>query len=429
MGKNSKKTCFKRMAAGLATVLVAPVMMTVGGCAKGDVKAASDVNEEQPANELECVPPLTDYVSDEEYALADQWSSCDDAALARVMRKAAAGEKVTIACIGGSITQGTISDGTIDDSVGFKKKYADIFFEWWTATFPDADFNFINAGIGGTDSYLGVHRVQEEVLDFNPDLVLVEFSVNDADSPSFKLSYDNLVRKILLSDSSPAVMLLFMGQTNGTTAQASHVIIGFNYELPMLSYHNVIQDMMEQGAYTDKELSADEVHPSALGHAIVGELLWKYLNSVYVECETLAEPLVFSEKAVTSEKYMAGRILDAADIEANMLGTFALNSVCEQFPNGWTCESGEGGLEITAEFKNLGILYYSTVDGKSGQFDVYVDGERVKTIDADFTGGWGDATKADEVYSSDGVSTHTVVIKKSESSTGDLFSVLGFMVS
>ena len=84
------------------------------------------------------VPPLTDYVSAEEMERADMWGSCDDTALAAVMRKAAAGEKVTIACIGGSITQGTISNGSDDSEVCFKKCYADIFFEWWENTFPPA---------------------------------------------------------------------------------------------------------------------------------------------------------------------------------------------------------------------------------------------------------------------------------------------------
>lgn len=49
-------------------------------------------------------------------------------------------------------------------------------------TFPEDDFEFVNAGIGGTDSYLGVHRVNKGVLEYEPDLVLVEFSVNDEDS-------------------------------------------------------------------------------------------------------------------------------------------------------------------------------------------------------------------------------------------------------
>lgn len=424
----------------LAAVLTVSGTLGITGCGEGNaVDAGNDSTQtgtaggSEAADDVEAVPegtmPLTDFVPAEEFALADTWASCDDAALAAVMKKAASGEAVTIACIGGSITQGTISSGSSDEEVGFTKCYADIFFEWWSDTFPEMEFTFINAGIGGTDSYLGVHRVQKDVLDYQPDLVLVEFSVNDGDTPSYKKSYDNLVRKILKSDSSPAVMLLFMGQTNGTSAQNSHVLVGFNYKLPMLSYHNLIQDMMEQGVYTDKQLSGDGTHPSALGHAITGEILWKYLNQVYAAADDFSEPEPFTEEAVTYEAYMDAQILDASSLTPDSVGTFEQKKVCEQFPDGWVCNSGDGEFTATVTCRNLGILYYATVNGKSGQFEIYVDGEAVRTINADFSGGWGNAIKGTEVYTSDEAAEHTVMIKKASDSTGDIFNLLGLLIS
>lgn len=389
--------------------------------AENDTTAAASLNQVTAA--------LTDFVSDEEMALADQWPSCDDRALAAVMRKAAKGEKVTIACIGGSITQGTITSGKKDSEVGFKKCYADIFFEWWKTTFPDADLEFVNAGIGGTDSYLGVHRVQKDVLDRNPDLVLVEYSVNDADSTFYKRSYDNLVRKILLSDSKPAVMLLYMSQTNGSTSQGSHVFVGFGYKLPMVSYSNVINDMMANSIFTAEELSGDTVHPSVLGHAITGEIIWKYLNSVYEVADSFEAPDDFDASPVTKDVYLGATILDKTNITPDSLGSFKEQKVCPQFPDGWVCSEGDGEITFTAEFRNLGILYYDTVDGKSGQFEIYVDGESVRTINADFPGGWGNAITADEVYTSDIKAKHTIMIKKAPDSTGDVFDLLGLLVS
>ena len=375
------------------------------------------------------VMPLTDFVSGELYGVADQWPSCDDTALAAVMKKAERGQKVVIACIGGSITQGTISKGSSDSELSFKKCYADIFFEWWTDTFPDAEFEFVNAGIGGTDSYLGVHRVQRDVLDYEPDLVLVEFSVNDEDSLFYKKTYDNLVRKILLSESSPAVLLLYMGQTNGATAQGNHVFVGFNYKLPMLSYTSLINDMMERKVYTKEQLSGDEVHPSALGHAITGEILWKYLNNVYADLDSYGEPEKFDMAAVMKESYIDADIIDSSDADVVNTGGFEKKRVCTQFPYGWECSEGEGNLEIRASFKNLGILYYATIDGKSGQYDIYIDGEPAGTIDADFSGGWGNAIKAKQVYTSDDTAVHIITIKKSPESTGELFDLLGLLIS
>jgi len=420
-------------------------LLILGGCASkaentdgtadsGNTQEMTDTDSAQDGfadaqEQTAGVPPLTEYVSDEEMERADMWGSCDDAALAAVMKKAAAGEHVTIACIGGSITEGTISNGSDDAQVGFKKSYANIFFEWWETAFPDTEFTMINAGIGATDSYIGVHRVQKDVLDYQPDLVLVEFSVNDSNSVTAKTNYDNLVRKILKSDSNPAVMLLFMGQTNGSNAQEQHVLVGFNYQLPMVSYANVISDMMQNQIYTDKQLSGDVTHPSALGHAIAGEILWKYLNAVYVDMDAYEDPKPFDQAAVTYEAYMDAKILDSLTIAADDLGTFQESSVFDRFPNDWTCKEGDGDLTFTVNCRNIGIMYYQTIDGKSGQYEVYVDGECVRTLNADFSGGWGNHAEAVEVYSSDETAEHTIVIKKAPDSTGDVFTVLGLMIS
>lgn len=387
-----------------------------------------NASEESLENTEDVLSPLTDYVSTEEMSLADMWNSCDDRALAAVMKKASSGGPVTIACIGGSITEGVISSGTDDSAIGFKKCYADIFFEWWENAFPETSFTFINAGIGATDSYLGVHRVQKDVLDYHPDLVLVEFSVNDGSSVIDKRNYDNLVRRILLWEDNPAVMLLFMGQTNGASSQDIHSLIGFNYKLPMVSYINVINHMIEENLYTEQQLSGDVTHPSALGHAIAGEILWKYLNNVYSQWDTFENPAPFSEKAVTNDVYLNSQILDRLSLAPSELGTFTESSIMDIFPNSWSCKEGEGNLTFSMEFERLGLLYYCTTDGMSGQFDVYVDGENVSSLDANFSGGWGNYAAAKEVYAGTMYTEHTVTIKKSPDSSGDCFSLLGILI-
>lgn len=72
--------------------------------------------------------PATDYVDQKEMELADYWKGSNEASLAAVMKKAAQGKKVTIAAIGGSITQGTVSAGTGDSEVEEKKVTRNISF-------------------------------------------------------------------------------------------------------------------------------------------------------------------------------------------------------------------------------------------------------------------------------------------------------------
>ena len=46
-------------------------------------------------------------------------------------------------------------------------------------TYPKAHFTFWDAAIGGTNSQLGVFRLQRDVVRRKPDLVFLDFSAND----------------------------------------------------------------------------------------------------------------------------------------------------------------------------------------------------------------------------------------------------------
>lgn len=383
---------------------------------------------EAPAERAK-TPSWTDYLCEEDMQTASPWKSIDNTALAAVMKKAEVGEPVTIACIGGSITQGSISSGPLDSEIKTRACYADIFFAWWKETFPNTEVTVINAGIGGTDSYLGVHRVQKDVLDYHPDLVLVEYSVNDGANNSYKNSYDNLVRRILKSEGEPAVILLFMAQTNLTTAQNVHQLIGFNYGLPMVSHYNLIKSFFESGRYTEAELSGDVSHPSVFGHAIVGEMLWKYLNNVYVQLDTYGEPTTFDKKALTKERYLKSELVGVGDIIPNAMGTFTEKENFNGWGTVWSSTEGDGVIVFKVKCRNLGILFWRSTSKNFGTYEVYVDGTYKGDLVAEFLDGWGAYAYSQEVFTSNEEAEHVVMLKKKDGSVGDDFVLLRLMLS
>ena len=86
-----------------------------------------------------------------------------------VLAKLRAGGEVRIAYLGGSITA----------QDGWRPKT----LTWFRQQFPIARVSEINAAIGGTGSDLGVFRLQHDVLEYKPDLLFVEFAVNDGGAP------------------------------------------------------------------------------------------------------------------------------------------------------------------------------------------------------------------------------------------------------
>lgn len=390
---------------------------------------APEVLETSESDREEAAAPIsspTDYVTEEMYQRAIAFQQGDLTRLAAVMRRAQAGEDITVGVIGGSITEGYSASNRN------KSSYACHMRDWWQERFPESTVEYVNAGIGGTSSYLGVHRVQEDLLDYEPDFVIVEFSVNDGATNFYKRSYDNLLRRILLDENMPALMLLFTTQENGTSAQVNDALLGFGYELPMISYGNAVLPAIEAGEFTWKDISPDNIHPNDRGHAVIGELLYRYLNDVYARLDEIPEEITpFTAKAQTVERYMAGRILDASNLTPVSAGSFTDIQSGWYFPyeDYWYTETGEESLVFEIEAANIGMLYQRDVSDAFGQFDVYIDGEHVRTLDGYFENGWGNSMETVELYTSDEIAVHRVEVRKNPDSVGNKFTVIGWLVS
>jgi len=93
------------------------------------------------------------------------------------------GNSLKVAYLGGSITAQN----------GWRTKS----LAWLNATYPQSKFSEINASLGGTGSSLGVARLEHDVLKANPDLVFIEFAVNDAAVEPHEIvrSMEGIVRK------------------------------------------------------------------------------------------------------------------------------------------------------------------------------------------------------------------------------------------
>ncbi len=344
--------------------------------------------------------------------------------LAAAMEKAKNGESITVAAIGGSITQGTAASST-------NSCYASRFFSWWQEKFPECEVNTVNAGIGGTDSYLGVHRADEQLLSYNPDVVVIEFSVNDTDKTMNKYSYDSLVRKVLSAENEPAVIPLFTTQEDGTSLQDVHKEIGKAYDLPMISYREAVYPEVAAGTINWKDISPDNIHPNDIGHGIIGQLLSRYLDGIYDSdtASLAAEVTAFDTEGYTNDYYKNAKLVNASQIEYTADGfEVGQNKVYTQFPENWITEGG-GTLSFDVECQNIGILYLKTTDGKSGTYEVYVDGERKGKLEGDFSGGWGNYAFPKQVLLAKDTEKHTVEIKPAEGSEDKGITILAIMES
>ncbi len=160
--------------------------------------------------------------------------------LQQVFSRMAAGEKVNVAYLGGSITEGYL--------VNIRKNYAYKTMSWMREFFGNDRIIYNNAGLSGTSSTIGLLRVQQDVLDKAPDLVFVEFAVNDGNDSTSRMMYESLVKRLLTSETAPAVVLIFTVLESGYTCEEHMLEVGRAFELPMISVNAALAPELAAGA-------------------------------------------------------------------------------------------------------------------------------------------------------------------------------------
>jgi len=117
--------------------------------------------------------------------------------LPNVLAKLKAGKEVRVGYFGGSITA----------AAGWRVKS----LKWLQEQYPAAKLSEINAAIGGTGSDLGVFRAQHDVLQFKPDLLFVEFAVNDGGSGPEQIQrcMEGIVRQTWRANSATDICFVY----------------------------------------------------------------------------------------------------------------------------------------------------------------------------------------------------------------------------
>lgn len=346
----------------------------------------------------------------------------DTSRLAQKLKNAVDNPKETtkITFLGDSITAGSVTSSS-------SNQYVNQFKTWWEEN-VSYYVDVTNAGIGATDSYLGVHRVQKDVLDAQPDIIFIEF-INDVDNEFYKATMDSLIRKCLSAENNPAVVLVEMTMEDGTCPQKVHSEIGLAYDIPIISYHDAVLPEVEAGNIAWKDISPDNIHPNDQGHIMLGQMLINFASKVKETAGSAEEPKPFDAESPTGDKYAAAAIANKkdGDITVKDAGAFTEPSSPWNFADGWATKTG-GSVTFEMDFKNLGMLYYKTVDGNTGSVTVNIDGEDVGNVNGDFTGGWGDYATNSELYTSDTAAKHTVTVTVDESGAKN-FEILGWLIS
>lgn len=350
----------------------------------------------------------------------------------KAIEKAMNGEEVTIAYIGGSITEGA-GASTITNCYAYDS------YQYFKDTYGKGDgsnVKFVNAGMSGTPSTLGMIRYDRDVM-APADIVFVEFAVNDGDDPTNGDAYESLVNNILNKDNAPAVVLIFSVFPSKWNLQDRLQPVGEYYNLPMISIKDAVLPELASGALTNKEFFFDVYHPNTAGHQLMADCIDYYFDTVNNETIADADITIPSEpkignsfvgiNMIDSKTVAEGVTIQAGGFSETdvMLGTLKYALSTKTFPNNWkhTTTSGSKSFSVKLNCKNFLLVYKLSSSTTFGQVDVYVDGTKVQTINSYGGGNWNNPyTKVilNEKFAAD----HTIEVKMAADSTAKEFSIL-----
>ncbi len=309
--------------------------------------------------------------------------------LKNLMKRAANGESLVIGFLGGSITQGSLSSTP-------KTCYAYLVYEW--------------CGIGGTTSHYGGARAWKDVLCYRPDIVTVDFSVNDDANEFFEETYEGTLRRLLAAPSAPAVVVLNnVFYDTGKNAQDYHNRIADHYGIPHVSIKDTVYPDVESGKIVRADITPDNLHPNDKGHRLVADEICKLLDSIKAEVEeetiageniegksTKTEASVLLPAPLTENAYEHSRLIQIQDNEA-ILDGFLVDPIEKKgmldiFKNGWTAAHTNDKISFEIECSCLAVQYRKSVQQPVPKAKAVIDGDEAHAVilDGNFTEDWGD---------------------------------------
>lgn len=336
--------------------------------------------------------------------------------LKECMLRAEDGAELTIGFLGGSITQGSLATKP-------ENCYAYRVFSWWKQEFGQAVFHYVNGGIGGTTSHFGVSRAETDVLMYQPDVVFVDFSVNDDANTFFQETYEGVIRKLLTWQSKPAVILLNnVYYDTGKNAQEYHNAVGDWYQLPHISIKDTLYQKMKSGSYTREELTQDGLHPNDKGHELVAAQLIAFLERVKADMHESAETDIPYQipNPMTANAYEQAKRLTIREITPKLEGfradTEEKAGHLDCFKNGWIGKTAGDKIFFEIPCSCLAVQYRKTVAKPAlcARLILDNDTENTKILDGNFDEDWGDCLYLEPILHHGKNQKHTIAIEVME---------------
>jgi lysophospholipase L1-like esterase len=291
-------------------------------------------------------------------------------------------EPIVVAFLGGSITEGF---GASNPEATSWRALTETYLK---RRFPDKNIHCINAGVGGTNSAFGSHRLREHVLDKGQvDLCFVEFAVNDGENREESIKgMEGIVRQFRRLSPRTDLCFIYTAADKNLVEGipfniAVHEEIAGHYGIPSVNFAAGIRALVKAGRIRWEDAAPDRVHPNDRGYALYAGFLQDYLETAISvkSCEIGSREKVDLElpQPLNEGNYEYGAMLDVR--EAKHMNGFQFKTLDSEPLMNWRfstehlyTDAPNAELAFTVDGQGAGLLLLCGPD--SGIFEYSLDG-------------------------------------------------------
>lgn len=273
-------------------------------------------------------------------------------------------KEINVVFLGGSITEGA---GASEK----KNCYAERVGMWFKETYgKDACVNYYNKGVGGTPSSYGLLRLSRDVISYNPDVVFVEFAVNDAGEDT-RFYIESIVRS-LQESCNPYIVFLYTTNETYTTNTKYYEEVANHYGIPQISLLEALKRELNGKNARECGYLKDAVHPTDKGY----DVYYREIVSCITTGDYLKKP-VKKEKLVSESCAVCAEFISSAGDRVIRRGSWETNSENPERPWAKTTTIGDS-LELEFEGTILAIEHGLHIE--STMYEIWLDGKMVETM-------------------------------------------------